>query len=289
VPNVTVNDVDFSYLEWGPADGPIAVLLHGFPDSAHTWRLLGPALADAGFHAVAPFMRGYAPTAVPADGRYQTGMLALDAIGIRDALGGDERAVLVGHDWGASATWSAAAYGGTEKWSRVVAAAVPPAGAMSTAFLRYEQLQRSWYMFFFQHPLSDIVVPMDDLAFIDGLWADWSPGYDATEDLRLLKESLRDPANLAAALGYYRATLSGVGVDPALEDVQSAGAASPPQPTLYLHGVNDGCIGIEVAANTEAALPAPGSRVERVEGAGHFLHLERPDVVNPLIVDFLTA
>jgi pimeloyl-ACP methyl ester carboxylesterase len=160
---------------------------------------------------------------------------------------------------------------------------------MSTAFLRYEQLQRSWYMFFFQHPLSDIVVPMDDLAFIDGLWADWSPGYDATEDLRLLKESLRDPANLAAALGYYRATLSGIGVDPALEDVQSAGAAPPPQPTLYLHGVNDGCIGIEVAANTEAALNAPGSRVERIDGAGHFLHLERPDVVNELIVDFLTA
>jgi pimeloyl-ACP methyl ester carboxylesterase len=289
VPNVTVNDVDFSYLEWGTSGGPLAVLLHGFPDSAHTWRHLGPVLAGAGYHAVAPFMRGYAPTSVPADGRYQTGMLALDAIGLRDALGGDERSVLIGHDWGASATWSAAVFGGTEKWARIVAAAVPPAGAMSVAFLRYEQLQRSWYMFFFQHVLSDIVVPMDDLAFIDGLWADWSPGYDATEDLRLLKDCLRSPENLQAALGYYRATLSGVGVDPALDDVQNAGAAPPPQPTLYLHGVNDGCIGIEVAANAEAALTAPGSRVERVADAGHFLQLEQPDVVNRLIVDFLTS
>ena len=288
MPNVTVNDVDLAYLEWGPAGGPLAVCLHGFPDSAHTWRLLGPALADAGFHVVAPFLRGYAPSAVPADGRYQTGMLALDAIALRDALGGDERSVLIGHDWGASATWNAASHA-PERWARIVAAAVPPAGAIAQAFLRYDQLQRSWYMFFFQHPLADMVVPMNDLEFIDRLWADWSPGYDAREDLELLKPSLRDPANLAAALGYYRATLGGVGVDPALEDVQGAGATPPSQPTLYLHGVDDGCIGIEVADGAEAALTAPGSRVERIDGAGHFLHLERPDVVNPLIVDFLTA
>ena len=68
---VTANDVEFAYLEAG--SGPLALCLHGFPDSAWTWRHLLPALADAGFRAVAPFLRGYAPTAVPADGRYQTG------------------------------------------------------------------------------------------------------------------------------------------------------------------------------------------------------------------------
>ena len=288
MPNVTVNDVDFSYLEWGPSDGPVAVLLHGFPDSAHTWRHLGPVLGEAGFHAVAPFMRGYAPTAVPADGRYQTAMLALDAIGIRDALGGDGRAVLLGHDWGATATWIAAVHGGVDAWSKVVAMAVPPGGAIAQHFLRYEQLQKSWYMFFFQHALSDIVVPMNDLAFIDGLWADWSPGYAAAEDLEHLKQSLRDTANLTAALGYYRATLSGVGVDPSLESVQSAGGSAPPQPALYLHGRGDGCIGVEVADGAGAFLTTPGSRAEIVDGAGHFLHLEQPAVVNQLILDFLT-
>jgi pimeloyl-ACP methyl ester carboxylesterase len=288
VPNVTVNDVDIHYLEWGPADGPLAVCLHGFPDSAHTWRLLGPELASAGHHVVAPFMRGYAPSSVPADGRYQTAMLALDAIGLRDALGGDERSVLIGHDWGASATWIAAVHGG-DRWRRVVGAAVPPGGAIAQAFLRYEQLQKSWYMFFFQHALSDIVVPMNDLAFIDGLWADWSPGYDATDDLKLLKESLRAPENLAAALGYYRATLSGVGVDPALEAVQAAGQSPPPQPALYLHGRNDGCIGVEVADGADAFLTAAGSRMEIIDGAGHFLHLEQPAQVNSLIVDFLST
>ena len=285
MPALTVNDVDLHYLEWGAEGAPLAVLLHGFPDSAHTWRHLGPELASAGYHAVAPFLRGYAPSAVPADGRYQTGMLASDALELRRALGGDERAVIVGHDWGASATWSAAAFE-PSAWARVVGMAVPPAGLIGQAFMRFEQLKRSWYMFFFQHALSDVVVGLDDLAFIDGLWADWSPGFDAREELELLKPSLRSPENLAAALGYYRATLSGVGVDPSLEAIQNAGGVAPPQPTLYLHGVTDGCIGIEVADGADALL-SEGSRVERIEGAGHFLHLEKPDVVNRLIVDFL--
>lgn len=288
MPTVTANDVEFAYLEWGPADGPLALLLHGFPDSAHTWRLLGPVLAERGLHAVAPFLRGYAPTSVPADGRYQTGALALDACRLHEALGGDGRAVIVGHDWGAMATYGAAAFA-PERWSRVVASAVPPAGAMTGGFLSYDQLRRSWYMFFFQSPLADVVVPMDDLRFVDRLWADWSPGYDAAEDLELLKPSLREPANLAAALGYYRATLGTTPPAPELADVQTATQQPTPQPTLYLHGADDGCVGVELATSAAAFLPAEGSRVEIVDGAGHFSHLERPDVVNPLIADFLTA
>jgi pimeloyl-ACP methyl ester carboxylesterase len=287
------NDVDFSYLEWGnsDSDAPLALLLHGFPDSAHTWRLLGPALASAGFHVVAPFLRGYAPTSVPADGRYQSGMLAMDAIELERMLRGSGSArpsVLVGHDWGAVAAWPAAVHGGASSFARVVGLAVPPGGAMAGAFMRYEQLRRSWYMFFFQHALAEVVVPMNDLAFIDGLWAEWSPGYDATEDLALLKPSLRAPENLAAALGYYRATLSGVGVDPSLNDVQNAASSAPPQPALYLHGRDDGCIGVEIADGADALLRPTGGRAEIVDGAGHFLHLEQPDLVNRLIVDFLT-
>src|SRR3954469_25253216 len=100
---VRANGLDFAYLEAG--EGPLALCLHGFPDSAWTWRHLLPELADAGFRAVAPFMRGYAPTAVPADGRYQTAALGLDACALHEALGGDADAVIVGHDWGAMATY----------------------------------------------------------------------------------------------------------------------------------------------------------------------------------------
>jgi len=284
--HVIANDLEFAYLEAG--SGPLALCLHGFPDSAHTYRHLLPALADAGFHAVAPFMRGYAPTAVPTDGRYQTAVLALDACELHDALGGDGDAVIVGHDWGAMATYIAANHE-PARWQRVVAMAVPPAGAVANAFLTYPQLKKSWYMFFFQHGLADIVVGMDDLAFIDGLWADWSPGHDGLDDIAAVKDALRDPTNLAAALGYYRATLGGIGVDPALDAVQNKGNDITSQPTLYLHGRTDGCMGIEVAEAATAFLTSPGSRMQVVDGAGHFLHVEKPAEVNQLIIDHLTA
>jgi pimeloyl-ACP methyl ester carboxylesterase len=283
---IVANDVELGYLEAG--EGPLALCLHGFPDSAWTWRHLLPALADAGFRAVAPFLRGYAPSAVPADGRYQTAALALDACGLHDALGADGDAVIIGHDWGAMATYIAANHE-PERWRRVVTMAVPPAGAVAGGFLTYAQLKRSWYMFFFQHALSDMVVGMGDLAFIDGLWADWSPGYEADEDLVHVKDSLRDPANLAAALGYYRATLGNVGVDPALDAVQAKGGEVTAQPTLYLHGRTDGCMGIEVAEAARAFLTSDGSRMEVVDGAGHFLQLERPDQVNRLVLDFVAG
>jgi len=282
---VTANDVEFAYLEAG--SGPLALCLHGFPDSAWTYRFLLPALADAGFHAVAPFMRGYSPTAVPSDGRYQTAVLGLDAGALHDALDGDGDAVVIGHDWGALAAYIAANHE-PDRWRRVTTMAVPPAGAVAGGFMKYQQLKKSWYMFFFQHGLADIVVGMDDLAFIDGLWADWSPGYDGAEDIAHVKDALRDPTNLAAALGYYRATLGGVGVDPALDAVQAAGSRVTVQPTLYLHGRTDGCMGVEIAEGAGAFLTSEGSRLEIVEGAGHFLHVERPDDVNRLILEFVT-
>jgi pimeloyl-ACP methyl ester carboxylesterase len=288
---VEANGLRFAYLAAGEPGAPLALCLHGFPDSAWTWRHLLPALAAAGFRAVAPWMRGYAPTEVPATGHYQTAVLGLDACALHEALGGGDDAVLVGHDWGALAGYAAAHHGETP-WRRLVALAVPPASTMAAGFLSYEQLKRSWYMFFFQHPLAELAVPAGDLAFVDRLWAEWSPGYDAAGDLPRVKESLRDPANLAAALGYYRATLGGVRLDDSPEVTalqQAADGGAPPLPTLYLHGRTDGCVGVELAEQAAAGLTHPGSRVEVVDGAGHFLHLERPDEVNRLIVDFVTS
>lgn len=284
---VAANGVDFAYLDAGDPDGRLALCLHGFPDSAHTWRHLLPSLADAGFHAVAPFMRGYAPTTVPDDGLFQTGALSADANALHEVFGAGDDAVLIGHDWGAPAVYGAAA-SAPERWSRVVGMAVPPGGAMGAAFLgNTDQLKRSWYMFFFQHPLADVVVPADDLAFVDMIWNDWSPGYDATTDLAHVKDCLRDPANLAAAIGYYRATLGAGERSGEYDAIQQAGAGELTQPTLYLHGRDDGCIGVEVAES--ARTMCPWATIEIVDAAGHFLQLERPATVTPRVVEFLTG
>jgi len=285
--SILANDLNISYFAAGlDNDGPLAICLHGFPDSAHTWRHLLPRLADAGYRAVAPFLRGYAPTEVPSDGRFQTAASAMDALALRDALGGGADSVIIGHDWGAIITHIAANVR-PEAFAKVVTIAVPPGNAVGVAFLsNLAQIKRSWYMFFFQHPFADFVVGANDLAYIDMLWADWSPGFDATEELALLKPSLRDPANLQAALGFYRATLGAGYNDPALQSAQDMSSTIPSQPLLYLHGRTDGCMGAEVAEFAAAELTS-NARAEFVDGVGHFMHLEKPNEVNDIILSFL--
>jgi len=128
---VYANGMDFAYLECG--SGPLALCLHGFPDSAYSWRHLLPELAKSGYHAVAPFTRGYAPSAIAPDGCYQTGALATDANALHKALGGNQDAVIIGHDWGASTAYVAVA-NAPERWRRLVALSVPPGLILRNAF-----------------------------------------------------------------------------------------------------------------------------------------------------------
>jgi pimeloyl-ACP methyl ester carboxylesterase len=283
---VLANDLEFAILAAG--SGPLALCLHGFPDSAQTWRYLLPALADAGFHAVAPFMRGYAPTGIPADGAYQVGALAADAVALHEVLGGDADAVLIGHDWGAETAYCAAVYA-PQRWRRLVTLAVPPAALDAELFSDYDQLKKFFYIFMFRDPLgfAEAVVAADGMAFIDRLWRDWSPGFEPGEHLSLVKESLREPANLAAAIGYYRAVGAAPQTGRYAGEEQAVGG-QPPQPTLYLHGAADGCIGADLARGAERLL-APSSRMMVIERSGHFLHLEQPDEVNAHILAWVSA
>ena len=285
---ITANGLDFAYLSEGPEDGPLALCLHGFPDTAHTWRHLLPELADAGFRAVAPFLRGYAPTPVPADGRYQMGAIVRDVNALHEALGGDEDAVIVGHDWGALATYGAVAHQ-PGRWRRAVTAAVPPAASIGMSLFTYAQLQKSWYMFFFLSPLAEVALPLDDYSFIDHLWSDWSPGYDGTWDVarrqgvhrrpradgrrhRLLPRPLRPHAG-----GTRVRRRAGRDDAPDAE----ADALHPRRATTAACCCRPSASPLDFMAE--------GSELEVVDGAGHFVHLERPDVVNRRIVGFLTA
>jgi pimeloyl-ACP methyl ester carboxylesterase len=290
---VRANGTEFGLLEAGEA-GPLALCLHGFPDTAHTWRYLLPALAEAGFRAVAPFMRGYAPSAVPDDGWYSVGALAADAVALHEVLGGDDQAVLIGHDWGAEAAYGAAAFA-PERWRRVVTLAVPPAALDPVLLSDYEQLRRFFYVFLFRDPAvaAAAIVAADGMAFLDRLWQDWSPGYDAADDLARVKRSLERPASLEAAIAYYRATDIGVtaggsGPYEPMEQAVRRPAGPGDSPILYLHGSNDGCIRAELVRDAPDSLP-PGSRLVIVPDAGHFPQIEQPGEVNRHIMAWVAG
>jgi len=287
--SVRANGLQFHYLEAG--DGPLALCLHGFPDSPWTYRHLLPELAAAGYRAVAPYMRGYAPTEIPPPGRYHASDLAGDVVALHEALGGDGRAVLIAHDWGAVAAYGAAPRE-PERFRRCALMNIPPLSVYVQIAYSYAQIKRSFYFWFFQMQAADEIVAANDLAFLEGLWSDWSPGYDASEDLPRVKACLRDPGNLRAALGYYRAFFDPArfGTPAATAEQAALLGRAPVQPTLYLHGTQDGCIALDAAAAREVAgCLVPGSEVERIEGVGHFMLVEKPAEVNRRILRFLAA
>jgi pimeloyl-ACP methyl ester carboxylesterase len=285
VRQIELDDVRLSALTWG-SEGPLAVLLHGFPDTAYTWRRLGPALAEDGFRVVAPFTRGYAPSDCPGDGRADVGALMADAVGIHAALDGGDDAVLVGHDWGALTAGALAAHRDSP-YARVVTMAVPPIPAMRKVAARHlpGQARRSWYIGFNQLPF----LPERSLdRLVPKLWGDWSPGYDASEDLPHVLEALVTPEHRRAAIGYYRNLARPWGIPARYRRWQGALSRAPIVPTLYLHGRDDGCLSTRLAEHVEEVLP-PGSAALVIPDAGHFLHLEQPDQVGTLVRDFLTG
>jgi pimeloyl-ACP methyl ester carboxylesterase len=283
---VEANGVTFQYLEAG--QGPLVLCLHGFPDNAHSYSELLPVLAAAGFRGVAPFMRGYAPTSPAPDGRYQSVLLAQDVVALVGALGRG-RAFLVGHDWGATATYGAAVLA-PERLHRIVTiAAAHPGAVRGRLAARYERHKGLWHAYFFQMPFAEQVVADDDFAFIEQWWRDASPEYDPTPILGRVKATFRQPGVVTAALGYYRHTFHPGNRDPALEPLQQRISSEPtPVPTLALHGTRDRPGRLEAFEGMDDLFP---KGVEKVvyPGTGHFVHLERPAEVNRRIVEFLRA
>jgi pimeloyl-ACP methyl ester carboxylesterase len=274
--------VRLSCLAWGPDDGPLVIALHGFPDTAWTWRHLGPHLAGRGHRVVAPFLRGYAPSGL-GDSSH-VGALMADAVGLFAELGGDDRTVLVGHDWGAITANALGAHRDSP-YRRVVALAVPPIGAMTGAPLRLapRQLRMSWYTLFNQLPrLPERTVD----RWLPKLWRDWSPGYDAAEDVALVRTAWPTPAHVRAAVGYYRAVRAPWRVPTAYRSWARTLQRIPAVPLLVLQGTDDGAMQAAYAEHAATKLPDT-ARFELVPRAGHFLQLEQPDTVNELIADFV--
>jgi len=260
---------------------PLAVLAHGFPDTPFTWRHLGPDLAGRGYRVVAPWLPGYD---APTDRPISVGTYVRHLLEVRRDYDGDDRAVLIGHDWGAQAGYGVVASEPTA-FSRFVALAVPPVAAMAGGLFTHAQLKRSFYIYFIQQ-VGMAEVALVAPGFWESLWSDWSPGYDATEDIAELRRHVTAD-NIANVVGPYRASFNPQFVDPNAEAETLATMQLPPVPTLYLHGAADGAIGADLLADLGQYFPAAGSAAEIVDGVGHFLHLEKPDLVAAKIGDWL--
>ena len=285
--HIEANGITFHYLEMG--HGPLVLCLHGFPDHAHTYEALLPVLAAAGFHAVAPFMRGYAPTSPAPDGRYQSVLLAQDVLALITALGA-ERARLVGHDWGAQAVYGAAILAPERVERLVTIGAAHPAAARGDLAMRYDRLKGIWHAFFFQMPFAEQAVAANDFAFIESWWQDASPEFTPPPAMMArLKATFRQPGVVTAALGYYRHTFHPDNRDAHLTDLQERLSHDPIRvPTLAFHGTKDRPGRLE-AFEAMDHLFLQGLDKVILPGTGHFVHLERPQEVNARIVAFLSA
>lgn len=264
---------ELELLEWGPRGGRAVIALHGFPDVPRSWAPVAERLAAEGFRVVAPFMRGYAPSTLA--GPFTVDQLADDLLALAAAVSPGAPVAVVGHDWGAVTTYAACARA-PERFSRAVTMAVPhPAAFLENLRRVPSQLARSWYMAFFQLPR----VPEWTLrrGLVRRLWRRWSPAW--TADVVEVERTVL--ASLPAPLEYYRA---------AARDLARGRRVAPGHiavPTLWLHGADDGCIEARVGEGQERHFDEFRGVV--VPGAGHFLQLERPDVVAAHIRDWLRA
>jgi pimeloyl-ACP methyl ester carboxylesterase len=278
-------------LAWGPRNGRLALCLHGYPDSAWTWRILGPALAHRGFRVVAPFSRGYAPSEIPRDHDYHLAALMYDAVALRHELGGGEDSVLIGHDWG-GLTAAALAACPARHFGAIVSMGVPlVAGTGPRPDIRKwlallpGQLRRSWYIAVQQIPgLAERHMH----RIVPTLWRQWClPGRDCSEDLAYVWAALPDRHRQRASVSYYRDNARpGTPAPPYRHLHRYARGAEPVHPMLLIYGRDDGAVDNRVAARSARAV-ASGSRVEMIEDAGHFMHLDQPEKVLAILDEYL--
>lgn len=263
-------------------EGPLVVVLHGFPDSVWSTVPLLETLAAAGFRAVAPALRGYAPSSLPPGRRTTPVDLARDVLAIADALG-EEEVLVVGHDWGAATAQTVATLA-PHRVRRIVMAGLPH---VRTVLLRPAPLQlwRSRYMLQFQVPvLPERVLARDGLRPIDDLVRRWSPTWDPSpEQLATIRSGLEGPGRLSAALGYYR----GIPLAITDGDARRTVLGEVPVPTLLIRGAEDRCMGADRFDDLGDRFVA-GARLATIEGAGHHMHLQAPEAFADHVLAHLT-
>src|SRR5277367_2601408 len=243
---VDANGLKFAYLEEGT--GPLVLMLHGFPDTAHTWDDLRSRIAAKGYRAVSPFMRGYHPTAIPdRDADQET--LSRDALALIAALGASE-AVVIGHDFGAGAAYGAASL---------------------------KQLWGARHFAVYKLPGAPNRFARNDFAALPAICKRWSPDWDPDpKEFEPVRASFSNRSSLNAAFGYYRK----------LSPIPSASLKTRiTVPTVVFAGLDDPVA--EPADYRGAARMFEGDYVVEEVRGGHFMHREHPDVFAERILSHL--
>jgi len=264
---VRVNGLDMHVEIVG--SGPEVLLLHGFPDSHTVWRKQVPALVAAGFRVVAPDLRGYGETDIPCGGvsSYRIETLVADVVALLDDLG-IAKVRLVAHDWGAAIGW-AFAIAHPERVERYVAISVGHPTSYARGGLKQKLM--GWYIWMFQvRGLAERILRLSDFAIL-GFFS----GYP--QELPTWRRLLDRPGRLTAALSYYRANL---------DLVWGLGGGDVKVPVMGVWSSRDVAL-VERQMTNSASFCKAGFRYERIAGVGHWIPLEAPEKLNPLLIDFL--
>jgi epoxide hydrolase 4 len=270
-----VNDVRLHWVEMG--EGPLVVLLHGFPEFWYGWRNQIPALGAAGFRVVAPDMRGYNLSEKPEGIRaYGIRPLVDDVAALIRHLGAP-RAHVAGHDWGGVVAWWLAMLK-PALVDRLVIANAPHPRVFARELKKPSQLRKSWYAFAFQIPgAPEALFRAHDYALVDRIFRrdPARPGAFTETDVRRYKEALAQPGALTAMINYYRA----------VRRTKRPKTRRIDAPTLVIWGERDRHLN---AANTVGLEPhVPRVRVERIPEATHWVLADAPERVNELMIGFL--
>lgn len=275
---IATNGVHLHAVEAGPEDGPLMILLHGFPEFWYGWRKQIAPLAGAGFRVLVPDQRGYNTSDKPRGVRaYNLDLLALDIVGLIDDAG-REKAYVVAHDWGGMVGWWLG-FKHADRLESLALLNIPHPSVMQKTLRKSSaQRKRSSYMFFYQLPwLPERLLRKNDYKYLaKALKVTSRPGTFTDEDIRMYKEAWSQPGALTTMLNWYRMILR-------------ARPSRPPStqvtvPTLMIWGTKDRFLGEEMAQPSIDRCDR--GRLARIEEATHWVQHEEPDRVNALIADF---
>jgi pimeloyl-ACP methyl ester carboxylesterase len=280
--SVRANGLTFRVAEAGSGDR-LALLLHGFPECAYSWRHQLPLLAQLGYRVWAPDLRGYGGTTRPQGvAAYALTELEADVAGLIDASGA-RSVLLVGHDWGAAIAWSYAMFG-ARPVQRLIVMNVPHPELMRRGLSTFRQLKKSWYIFFFQLPyLPERLLARRRCAAIGAAFKGMAVDKSRfpTEVLDVYRAQAAAPGALTAMLNYYRALVRGFG------QLKKRGTRKIEIPTLMIWGEEDTALGKELTFGTERYVC--DLQVKYLPQVSHWVQQEAPEAVNAILAAWLAG